>query len=254
MSRSNPRPHAGPAARTSPERTSQEILENILSTPRHSDGTYHCPSCFRTFTRRFNLKTHFASTHCKVREFPCPHCRHAFSRRYDLRRHLRMVHGVQSPAPEPQTIIVVDDDEMTEKATIGGSSTAGTSIGGVSESEELPLGLVQHEATPFTPLQQLPQANVVSTVSSRSSRLPISEIVHETPWTPSLSSSQPESLSTHSQYASSSTALQIAIKKPQQNVMSLDTIVIGGVSRFIPPPLKNVSCVFSFLVSCFRVG
>ncbi|KAI8809612.1 hypothetical protein BJ742DRAFT_656559, partial [Cladochytrium replicatum] len=53
---------------------------------------YHCPSCSRTFTRRFNLKTHFASTHCKVREFPCPHCRHAFSRRYDLRRHLRMVH------------------------------------------------------------------------------------------------------------------------------------------------------------------
>ncbi|KAI8815351.1 hypothetical protein BJ742DRAFT_783313 [Cladochytrium replicatum] len=82
---------AGPdfAACKSPE----EILALILKTRQNRhDQLYHCPSCDKAFSRRFNLKTHYAGTHCNVRNFSCSCCDRAFSRRYDLQRHEKLVH------------------------------------------------------------------------------------------------------------------------------------------------------------------
>ncbi|KAI8811310.1 hypothetical protein BJ742DRAFT_669231, partial [Cladochytrium replicatum] len=56
------------------------------------DGQYHCPSCDRAFTRRFNLKTHYGAQHANVRNFACGSCDRSFSRRYDLQRHEKLLH------------------------------------------------------------------------------------------------------------------------------------------------------------------
>ncbi|KAI8814196.1 hypothetical protein BJ742DRAFT_327103 [Cladochytrium replicatum] len=76
-----------------------EILALILKTRQNRhDQLYHCPSCDKAFSRRFNLKTHYAGTHCNVRNFCCSCCDRAFSRRYDLQRHEKLVHKLDDGA------------------------------------------------------------------------------------------------------------------------------------------------------------
>ncbi|KAI8807150.1 hypothetical protein BJ742DRAFT_813616 [Cladochytrium replicatum] len=57
-------------------------------------GHFHCPApmCQRSFDRKFNLRTHYASTHARLRAFECEVCERSFARRYDLQRHVRLLH------------------------------------------------------------------------------------------------------------------------------------------------------------------
>ncbi|KAI9206819.1 uncharacterized protein BJ171DRAFT_409332, partial [Polychytrium aggregatum] len=50
---------------------------------------FHCPhpGCEQSFTRRYNLKTHFLASHIGERNFVCPICDVGFARKYDLIRH-----------------------------------------------------------------------------------------------------------------------------------------------------------------------
>ncbi|KAI8808614.1 hypothetical protein BJ742DRAFT_808057 [Cladochytrium replicatum] len=88
-------PSGGPTSRNMPEISPDEILKDILKTKKHpDDDLYHCPSCERAFSRRFNLKTHFAAHHANVRNFSCGLCAKSFSRQFDLQRHRKLVHGL----------------------------------------------------------------------------------------------------------------------------------------------------------------
>lgn len=52
-----------------------------------------CPTCFKLFTRSFNLKSHL-KTHTKEKPFACPvpGCHSSFTRPHDLKRHGVSVH------------------------------------------------------------------------------------------------------------------------------------------------------------------
>ncbi|KAJ1533824.1 hypothetical protein HK096_004711 [Nowakowskiella sp. JEL0078] len=60
-------------------------------------GEFVCPSCTRSFSRRFNLATHM-QTHDSHRErpFACPNCASTFVRQHDLTRHAS-VHAATKP-------------------------------------------------------------------------------------------------------------------------------------------------------------
>ncbi|KAI8811068.1 hypothetical protein BJ742DRAFT_769463 [Cladochytrium replicatum] len=76
-------------------KTPMQTYKKILKTRKDcKDGQYHCPSCDRAFTRRFNLKTHYGAQHVNLRKFACRSCERSFSRRYDLQRHEKLVHGL----------------------------------------------------------------------------------------------------------------------------------------------------------------
>lgn len=54
---------------------------------------YSCPyeGCTKTFTRKFNLKSHLYN-HKGIKPFECPDCSRSFTRRHDMKRHVRMIH------------------------------------------------------------------------------------------------------------------------------------------------------------------
>ena len=53
---------------------------------------YKCsyPNCDREFTRPYNSRAHYISTHTTIRPFPCKDCRLKFVRKNDLKRHERL--------------------------------------------------------------------------------------------------------------------------------------------------------------------
>ncbi|KAJ3219637.1 hypothetical protein HDU67_000125 [Dinochytrium kinnereticum] len=58
---------------------------------------YQCPfpECAKTFTRPYNLKSHYRS-HTGERPYHCPFCTHTFPRKHDLKRHEKL-HGGGKP-------------------------------------------------------------------------------------------------------------------------------------------------------------
>ncbi|KAI8837109.1 hypothetical protein BC829DRAFT_355023, partial [Chytridium lagenaria] len=52
--------------------------------------------CGKTFTRRFNLRSH-ALVHSEQRPFACSHCSVTFRRKHDLQRHTRSLHSGSRP-------------------------------------------------------------------------------------------------------------------------------------------------------------
>ena len=57
---------------------------------------YHClwEDCQNTFTRPFNLNSHYETIHLNMKKFAChyPDCMVQFGRKHDLTRHLKSVH------------------------------------------------------------------------------------------------------------------------------------------------------------------
>ncbi|CAD6580634.1 MAG: hypothetical protein CYPHOPRED_001316 [Cyphobasidiales sp. Tagirdzhanova-0007] len=54
------------------------------------------PGCSRTFSRNFNLSTHY-NTHLGIKPFGCSYCPKSFSRRHDCARHIAAVHTATAP-------------------------------------------------------------------------------------------------------------------------------------------------------------
>jgi hypothetical protein len=54
------------------------------------------PGCDRSFSRNFNLSTHY-NTHLGIKPFACTHCDKTFSRRHDCARHVAAVHTPACP-------------------------------------------------------------------------------------------------------------------------------------------------------------
>ncbi|KAK9760227.1 hypothetical protein K7432_015990 [Basidiobolus ranarum] len=90
--------------KNSPRRTSRKksIVENVdIKEPEEGDHdktvtVYSCdfPSCGKTFTRLYNLKSHYR-THTDDRPFACDKCDQTFSRNHDLKRHYKIHSGVK---------------------------------------------------------------------------------------------------------------------------------------------------------------
>ena len=90
----------------SPEMDPKNQLHNKLKDDRFwiietvdkdkSDNRYHCPICVKTFTRKYNLKSHYASTHILIKAYTCPYCHKSFARKYDLKRHVGNLHSSKS--------------------------------------------------------------------------------------------------------------------------------------------------------------
>ncbi|KAJ1544540.1 hypothetical protein HK096_007451, partial [Nowakowskiella sp. JEL0078] len=75
------------------------ITNPILHTNKISkrSGEFVCPSCSRSFNRRFNLATHMQTHDAhRARPFACPNCASTFVRQHDLTRHAS-VHAATKP-------------------------------------------------------------------------------------------------------------------------------------------------------------
>lgn len=72
---------------TSRSRWNDDRLEWIELVEPNADGRFKCPKCTRLYTRRSNLKVHFASFHIGIKRFVCPGCSKQFARRSYVRQH-----------------------------------------------------------------------------------------------------------------------------------------------------------------------
>lgn len=66
--------------------TSAKYHPSLPTQRSPTTGEFSCPSCSLTFSRRYNLQTHFTAHHLKLKPYVCI-CGRGFSRRYDLGRH-----------------------------------------------------------------------------------------------------------------------------------------------------------------------
>jgi uncharacterized Zn-finger protein len=79
-----------------PSNASQHVISSALAGTMAFSGQlrYNCPFCTKSFTRPYNLKSHF-KTHSGERPFKCNQCTMSFSRNHDLRRHQKIHSGVK---------------------------------------------------------------------------------------------------------------------------------------------------------------
>ncbi|KAH8652695.1 hypothetical protein BGZ60DRAFT_533558 [Tricladium varicosporioides] len=64
--------------------TTVPTFPRVVKAPKKK--TFSCPSCFKVFSRNYNLTSHLA-THDTKKPFPCRYCPTRFARQNDCRRH-----------------------------------------------------------------------------------------------------------------------------------------------------------------------
>jgi uncharacterized Zn-finger protein len=68
-------------------RWDDDRLEWMKLVDKNEDGKFKCPKCSRLYTRKANLKAHFASAHIGIKRFECPRCSKLFVRRSYVEKH-----------------------------------------------------------------------------------------------------------------------------------------------------------------------
>jgi uncharacterized Zn-finger protein len=65
-------------------------LEWIDLVEAAGDGKFKCPKCTKLYTRKCNLKAHFASVHVGIKRYECSGCSRKFVRRSYVKQHQRI--------------------------------------------------------------------------------------------------------------------------------------------------------------------
>ncbi|KAH8100986.1 hypothetical protein BXZ70DRAFT_143100 [Cristinia sonorae] len=102
----SPAPIQGPTPVPSPQMNTTPLsLEGSASA--EAERRFPCPSCPRSFTRRYNLKTHIATHDVnRLKPFVCEKksCGRSFSRKNDLKRHMKSIHRPDTPTSSVHSV------------------------------------------------------------------------------------------------------------------------------------------------------
>ncbi|KAJ3123907.1 hypothetical protein HK098_001552 [Nowakowskiella sp. JEL0407] len=71
--------------------------------------------CDKTFTRRYNLKSHHLSIHTRERPYACPECTQSFARQHDLKRHVKSVHTDNRPHACPHCTLTFSRSDALKR-------------------------------------------------------------------------------------------------------------------------------------------
>lgn len=103
-----------PSPRRSPSTDDPGHVDDILTVSKNdTTNLFHCPdgSCNRGFSRRFNLKQHYLSTHAGVTNYACGVCGFTFTRKADVKRHTLTQH----PKKEVDVRVVGEGEAVMKK-------------------------------------------------------------------------------------------------------------------------------------------
>lgn len=74
----------------SQSRWDDDRLEWINMVDATENGKFKCPKCLKLYTRKSNLKAHFAAAHIGIKRFKCLGCSRLFARRSYIKQHQRI--------------------------------------------------------------------------------------------------------------------------------------------------------------------
>jgi uncharacterized Zn-finger protein len=77
----------------------EEILssKDELTNPTPDKNVLKCLTCFKTFARKYYLKTHERIIHQNLKPFACQNCSKKFGKERHLKIHVQMVHEKLKP-------------------------------------------------------------------------------------------------------------------------------------------------------------
>merc|ERR1719447_964360 len=74
-----------------------QILHDRWVSPSFKSLEKQCPLCFKIFSRKYEMLSHYNMVHAKKRDFKCPTCGKEFGKKSNLVRHIEQMHNLVRP-------------------------------------------------------------------------------------------------------------------------------------------------------------